>query len=137
MTESLIKELKNATSIYHELKKQYNHLPVAIIKGCTQIIEKVLPQKVNEIIVIINSVENNKQYKQINNIQEAIEFFEEFEIIETIKNISNKETDLYSVPLNKKLSKSEIIEELLGDIKLNVRHINLVLATGRNNNTNN
>ena len=134
MNNKIITLLKDSKIAYQELLRNYKKdLPVQIIETCNEYYEIILPQKINKIIDLINSVEYDKQFKPINNVDDGIELFKKNEIQKSIEKVFVSK-DVYSFnPLKKKNLISDIFNESISEIELILHYMSLQIGLGKVN----
>jgi len=134
MNNKIITLLKDSKIAYQELLRNYKKdLPVQIIETCNEYYEIILPQKINKIIDLINSVEYDKQYKSINNVDDGIELFKKNEIQKLIEKVLVSKKVYSSNPLKKKNLISDIFNESIFEIESIVHFLSLQVGLGKVN----
>lgn len=76
MREEILRLLEKGKELHEELIANFKEtLPANVIERGNSIVEKELPGKVNDILVILNADARMKKYKPVNKLQQAIELF--------------------------------------------------------------
>lgn len=92
MREEILRLLEKGKELHEELITNYKEtLPGNVIEVGNSIVEKELPGKINDILVILNADARMKKYMPVTRLQQAIELFRDPEMQKAIdKAIANK-----------------------------------------------
>lgn len=92
MREEILRLLEKGKELHEELLSNYKEtLPANVIEKGNSIVEKELPGKINDILVILNADARRKKYVPVTKLQQGIELFRDPEMQNALDNaIANK-----------------------------------------------
>jgi len=134
MREEILKLLKDGKQFHEEIIANYSDvLTPDIIEGANYSIQDI-PNRVNEIINILNHLENDNQYNLVGSIDEAIGLFEDEDIQVSIDSANDNQIAVGYVLLNAARTNITAEEALISSksiIEIAVRTLHGQLMTGR------
>lgn len=131
MRKGTLNKIVKAKATFEELISDYTAvLPANIVDGGRNTIDIEIPKFVNNFLMTLNSVEQEKLYNEVKNIDEAIELFEKPELdISIEKAIENK--TIVGVGTKGTISAKEILEACVYGVNSGLQLLEMQLSMGK------
>lgn len=126
--------LNKGKNLYSELITKYsNVLPPKIIDGANNTFKKGLPDKINNIITVLNSIEGNNKFNFVQDIDDAINLFSKnIEIQQSFnKCITYSGTKKFINGLGEEIEIKKIFENIKFGITYDVESLGILIAHGK------
>jgi len=134
MIKEILEQLEEGKKLYLELIKNYNEvLPPNIIEGAHIAYNNSIPDKVNNLLAILNFVEKADNYQYIKDIDDCINLFTNNPHLQQSINLSLSEPGSirYIINSGEEIDIIKIFDKIMFGIKDNVESFYLLIALGK------